>query len=74
MINSYKYDEELLKHFEEHIKTLNSSKFVPFYIDPETLKIENVYPDDWCYHEWKTYEGITDKYDYCIKCDVKKDE
>jgi hypothetical protein len=25
-----------------------------------------------CEHVWKTYEGFTNKYDYCEKCDEKK--
>ena len=25
-----------------------------------------------CSHSWKTYEGFTQKYDYCVHCDEKK--
>lgn len=25
-----------------------------------------------CTHEWKKYTGLTDVFDYCVKCDVKK--
>lgn len=25
-----------------------------------------------CNHKWKTYNGFTDKYDYCELCNVKK--
>jgi hypothetical protein len=24
-----------------------------------------------CNHEWQHYEGISEKYDFCKKCDVK---
>jgi len=24
-----------------------------------------------CIHEWKKYEGFTDVFDYCVKCDIK---
>lgn len=27
-----------------------------------------------CTHEFKTYTGLIKKYDYCTKCDVKKNE
>jgi hypothetical protein len=26
-----------------------------------------------CTHEWQHYEGITNRFDFCTKCDVKKD-
>lgn len=24
-----------------------------------------------CEHEWRLYEGFTERFDYCVKCDVK---
>jgi hypothetical protein len=24
-----------------------------------------------CIHEWTKYEGFTDAFEYCIKCDIK---
>jgi hypothetical protein len=24
-----------------------------------------------CFHEWKLYEGFTDRFHYCVKCDEK---
>ena len=30
-------------------------------------------PNNECNHEWKEYEGITQKYNYCVKCDIKKE-
>lgn len=29
---------------------------------------------DECNHQWEWYEGITDKYYYCTKCDEKTEE
>jgi hypothetical protein len=29
------------------------------------------YPKD-CAHQWKSYDGFTDKYDFCEKCDLKR--
>ena len=26
-----------------------------------------------CMHEWKEYQGILNKFDYCTKCDEKRD-
>jgi hypothetical protein len=26
---------------------------------------------DFCVHEWANYEGFTDAFEYCVKCDVK---
>jgi hypothetical protein len=25
-----------------------------------------------CAHDWKSYEGLTQKYDYCTRCDIKR--
>ncbi len=25
-----------------------------------------------CNHNWKSYQGFTENYDYCSKCDLKK--
>lgn len=25
-----------------------------------------------CFHSWKQYQGFTENYDYCTKCDLKK--
>lgn len=25
-----------------------------------------------CTHYWKTYQGFTESYDFCVHCDVKK--
>ena len=27
-----------------------------------------------CSHEWKLYVGLVDSYEYCTKCDIKKDD
>lgn len=27
---------------------------------------------DYCSHEWVTYEGITNRFDYCKKCDERR--
>ena len=27
---------------------------------------------EFCYHDWVLYEGVTDKYQYCSKCDKKR--
>ena len=27
-----------------------------------------------CQHEFKTYVGFTDSFEYCVKCDLKKSE
>lgn len=27
---------------------------------------------DNCDHSWKQYQGFTENYEYCIKCDLKK--
>lgn len=40
-----------------------NSKFKPLYSNTNT-----------CTHEFKTYTGLTKKYEYCTKCDVKKNE
>jgi len=29
-------------------------------------------PQTFCFHDWKKYEGITDRYWYCTKCDLKR--
>ena len=28
--------------------------------------------DNFCLHDWKNYEGFTESYDYCDKCDKKR--
>lgn len=38
--------------------------------EPMKIKVENF--RDKCNHEFNTYMGFTDIYDYCIKCDVKR--
>lgn len=38
-----------------------------FRMDPSTLT-----PKVSCSHVWKHYEGFTQIYDFCEKCDVKK--
>jgi hypothetical protein len=32
-------------------------------------KVDN--PDDRCDHEYKSYQGLTECYDFCVKCDKK---
>lgn len=27
-----------------------------------------------CSHDWKHYEGFSEVYDYCIYCDIRKDD
>jgi hypothetical protein len=29
-------------------------------------------PQDYCSHEWVKYEGITERYYFCKKCDKKR--
>lgn len=34
--------------------------------------LENILKPLGCDHEWKTYQGFTENYDFCVHCDVKK--
>lgn len=34
----------------------------------QTLQLE----EKVCNHQWKTYSGFTNSYDYCSKCDLKR--
>lgn len=33
-----------------------------------------IYPDDFCSHLWINYYGLTETYDYCQYCDMKRNE
>lgn len=46
--------------------------------DDESLEKNKNMPDfsedlaiNFCIHEWAKYEGFTDAYEYCTKCDTK---
>lgn len=56
---------------------VKSSKFPPLQKRRgyEALKqLENIeLPKKFtCSHEWKTYNGFIETYDFCTKCDVKR--
>jgi len=64
-------EEELLKAFEE----LTSQTFInmPSIEDLDRLAGESPSFTPTCSHEWKHYQGLMETYDFCSKCDVKKD-
>lgn len=30
-------------------------------------------PSTHCYHKWVKYEGFTERYEFCVKCDEKRE-
>lgn len=36
-------------------------------------KVMKTFPYDYCYHKWIKYEGLTERYEFCEYCDVKRD-
>ena len=62
-------------HSKTHSKKItNPCGEVPLdsHLDNYTYKVSAVTPDS-CQHDWKSYKGFSYDYDYCIKCDEKKD-
>ena len=54
------------------------SAFNRLYIDPEYFvlspKLKNKQPEvKSCSHEWKFYQGLTEQYNFCTKCDKKQE-
>jgi hypothetical protein len=52
-------------------------KFDPSYIQESLDLITNILEktrtiDIICSHSWKQYQGFTETYDYCVKCDKKR--
>lgn len=48
-------------------------QFINDSMYPESTKVKNVNKDaEVCDHDWKSYHGLTQQYDYCTKCDEKK--
>ena len=37
-----------------------------------TVDWDRIYPTQTCSHEWKVYNGFTETFEFCQKCDVKK--
>ena len=44
--------------------------FDPMLKLPKDFKVE--YTPKGCQHEWSTYQGFTDTFEYCTKCDEKR--
>lgn len=55
---------KVLKFMQEEFEKelVENTKYALFPID--TLQV--------CNHEWRIYNGFTDSYSYCVKCDLKQ--
>lgn len=51
---------------QEQLRSLANNMFP--YVGVDFARIEPTI----CYHEWKTYHGFTESFEFCQKCDVKK--
>ena len=58
------FTDELPKHARLYI---NMNK-----LQNEALAMNSPSVSKECMHVWKNYQGFTDNYDYCEKCDLKK--
>lgn len=44
----------------------------PFDSDTDTMLADELRAElHSCWHIWQPYEGLTDTYSYCVKCDTK---
>lgn len=69
-INAYISDEEWIEYlnraYDESIKRNIDA--------PKRSGYSPTYVKDPCEHKFEWYEGLTQKYEYCVKCDEKKKE
>lgn len=61
-------------HCDDHLDAL---RYVSYALEPKGIDSCEIVVDldnikTACDHTWLPYEGLTQKYDYCEKCDVKK--
>lgn len=61
-------DSELRERAERYADILDTYSPPP----PVSVSIVDAPPSKQCYHSWKSYQGILEKYDYCEFCDLKR--
>ena len=70
--------EDLKKIYDNRLKNIEMAMKHPVFSEyypavwREVKKINEVLKAHSCSHEWKKYEGFTEVYNYCTKCDVKE--
>lgn len=50
----------------------NQCNYIPIPITYMPTAASVSEPPARCWHEWKHYQGFTENYDYCTKCDAKR--
>lgn len=78
-IDEYDFENNLgnlfdnLDDLEEEINVVNWNKIIDehfkggYALDEPAVSIESKE----CIHDWKTYQGLIESYQYCTKCDSK---
>lgn len=66
---TYLTQEEIDKLCEEITNALHNNSEFKKMIEESGLDQSST---TGCWHEWKSYQGFTDNYDYCDKCGVKR--
>lgn len=61
---------KLYSQIQDNIKNMGVSKMLIPCTNPGMNAIIKLNLD--CDHDWKQYQGFTENYDYCSKCDIKK--
>lgn len=76
------YLNPLSKQYEG-IHTYNLNAFRPEWVEigfdyPEPKSVdEKTFKEQYlgqCSHEWKNYQGLKDSFEFCIKCDKKRNQ
>lgn len=72
-LNRIVEDDRSLAHRIRDVACPNPKKEL-YKTYKESLKSEDCLlgPKTGCSHEWKTYNGLMNSFDYCSKCDEKK--
>lgn len=78
-------DEEAIKRLKEKMENweklrrrlealqILENRFGPTDGSPLWATSSGTWTYTGCSHDWKRYEGFTARYEYCSKCDKKKD-
>jgi hypothetical protein len=64
-----------MDEYGQHMFEFNLTDYIGelYDLDVGSVASDRDTLDGVCTHEWKEYEGITQRYNYCIKCDIKKE-